>query len=410
MINFDMTGKLALPKETEKFKPFEEKEYGSGWVNKTLKFNCISGDNRFMLQSKGGFFKDGSSKIYVFSKDAVGSNGERIKGEQFIIPWKERLTHPRLAEIVEWKKFIVDLESYGFRRALQNTLDKVKDGGELTEEEATKFGASDVKGLEAALDKSNKKRKEFVAEADFVDFMHKVLTNDKYKDKKFRVTGTYDMQYSDANNRFYANYVPNRVYLAADDAEETATANTVLFYNSESLVSAKDEKNKYFVNGYVQQYDSARKANIFAPYTIVVPGAKDDSDLELKREKIQVKRFTVDDEDTVYEYGVVLNLLDGAQRESIKFEDLTEEQQDSILLGELTLGEIQRELGGSVYGERITENVFVKPSRGYSKGREATAYSSDDLTVKPLADKDTNAFEDSESDDDDLFDDENLFD
>lgn len=406
-VQFDMTGKLSLPKETEKFKPFETKEYDSGWTNKILKFNCVAGDNRFMLQSKGGYFADGSSKIYAFSKDAVGENGEKIKGEQFIIPWKERLTHPRLAEVVEWKKFIVDLEESGFRRDLRFALNGVKEGKELSEEEIKKFGASDVKGLEKALEESNKKRKEFVAEADFVDFMYKVLNSDKYKNKKFRVMGNYDMQYSDAQNRFYCSYVPNRIYLAADDAEETATANTTLFFDADSLVDAKENKNKYFVNGYVQQYDSARKENVFAPYTIVIHGAKDDSDLEQKREKIVVKRFTVDD-DSVYEYGIVLKLLDGAQRETVKFEDLTEEQQDSILLGELTLEDIQREIGG-VYGERVTENVFVKPARGFSRGREVTSYTSDMFAIKPLADENTGAFEEADDDSEDLFDDEDLF-
>ena len=408
-VQFDITGKLSLPKETEKFKNFETKEYASGWINKVLKFNCVAGDNRFMLQSKGGYFSDGSSKIYLFSKDSVKDDGSKVKGEAFTISWKERLTHPRLAEVVEWKKFIVDLEESGFRRDLRFALNNVKEGKTLTEEEVARFGAADVKGLEKALEESNKKRKEFVAEADFVDFMYKVLNSDKYKNKKFRVMGNYDMQYSDANNRFYCSYVPNRIYLADDDAEEVATANTVLFFDGNSLVDAKANKNKYFVNGYVQQYDSARKENIFAPYTIVIHGAKDDSDLEKKREKVVVKRFTVEDE-SVYEYGVVLNLLDGAQRETIKFEDLTEEQQDSILLGELTLADIQREVGG-VYGERVTENVFVKPARGYSKGREITAYTSDMLTVKAVEDDDTNVFEDTESDEvDSLFDeDDDLF-
>jgi hypothetical protein len=238
----------------------------------------------------------------------------------------------------------------------------------------------------------------------------KVLSSDIYKDRKFKISGNYEMQYSEGNNRFYASYIPQRIYLAANDAEETATATTTLFYNHESLVNAKAEKNKYYVNGYVQVYDNARKANIFAPYTIVIPGAKDGSELEVKREKIQVKRFTVDNEDTVYEYGVVLNLLDGAQKTEIDESMLTEEQLDSLLLGEITMDDIRRELG-VVYGDRVTENVFVKPARGYSKGREETAYTSDDLTIKPLANKNENAFQVAESEDEDvdLFDDDDLF-
>ena len=298
MISFEMVGKLSLPKETDSFKNYEEKEYASSWINKTLKFNVISGDNRFMLQSKAGYFKDMHNDIFVFSKDSVTDSGQRVKGEAFRIPFKERLTHPRLEEVANYRKFVIDLEVPNFRRELMNAVEKVKDGGELTEEEVSKFGASDVKGLEAALEKSKNKRKEFISEYDFIDMLRKVLASDKYKNKKFRVSGTYDIQYSDANNRFYSNYVPNRIYLADDNAEETATASTVLFFDHTSLVSAKEEKNKYYVNGWVQVYDNNRKENIFAPYGIVIPGAKDDSELEVKREKAQVKRFTVYEEDT----------------------------------------------------------------------------------------------------------------
>lgn len=400
-VQFEMIGKLSLPKETEKFKPFEEKEYASGWKNKTLSFNMISGDNRFMLRSKGGYFADGHGDVFVFSKDTYDESGNKTKGEAFRIPWKERLTHPRLVEVVGWKKFVVDLEEPRFRYELMNALNKVKDGDTLTEEEVVKFGASDVKGLETALTASGKKRKEFIAEADFIDFMYKVITSGKYANKKFKITGTYDMQYSEEKGIFYSSYVPQRVYLAEDSVEEMATANTVLFYGENSLVDNKEDKNKYYVNGYVQVYDNNRKENVFAPYTVTIHGAKDDSELEAKREEVVVKRFTVEDE-TVYEYGVVLNLLDGAQKTQIKYEDLTEEQQDSILLGELTLDDIRKELG-SVYGDRVIENVFVKPARGYSKGREPSAYSLENLIIKPLANNNSADSEEVEDEDEDLF-------
>ena len=410
MVNFEIVGKISVGKESETFKPYEEKEFNSGWINKTLNWNIISGDNRFNLRNRGGFFKDGHNDIVVFSKDGVDANGNKVKGEMFRIPWKERLTHSRLPEVVMWKKWIVELEKPGFRWELQNALDKVKHGEELTEEEIAKFGSSDVEGLTAALEKSQKKRKEFIAEADFVDFVYKVIASGKYADKQFKVTGTYDMQYSEENQRFYCNYIPQRIYLVEDEAT-TATANMTFFYDNAALVDAKEEKGKYYVNGYVQVYDNNRKENVFAPYTIAIPAAKDDSDLEKKREKVQFNRFTVEDEDVVYEYGIVVNLLSGAQKTELTEDMLTEEQQDSILLGELTLDDIRRELG-SVYGDRVVENVFVKPARGFSKGREETSYTSDDLLIKPLVKEESSAFEDTEADSEDLFaddDDDDLF-
>lgn len=405
-VQINMVGRLSLPKETEKFKPFETVAYSSGWENKTLKFNLISNDNRFMLMSKGGYFSDGKGEIYVFSKDYVDENGKRVKGEGFRIPWKERLTHPRLPEVAEFKKFVVDLEENGFRRELNSAINKVKEGQDLTEAEVAKFGANDVKGLEAALEKSNKKRKEFIAEADFAEFLYKVITSGKYADRKFKITGSYDMQYSETNGKWYNNYVPQRVYLAADDEPEVATATVTLFYGEGAVEDAKEEKGKYYISAYTQVYDSNKKANVFAPYNIVIPAAKDDSEKEAKREKVQVGRFVVDEEDVVYEYGVNVMLLDGAQKQQVDFDQLTEEQQDSILLGELTLDDIRRELG-AVYGERITENVFVKPAQGYSKGRQETAYTTADFVMKVQEEVEVVEETDEESDlfdeDDDLF-------
>ena len=72
------------------------------------------------------------------------------------------------------------------------------------------------------------------------------------------------MKYDEEKDRWYCNYVPQRVYLADDEAEETATASVTLYYSEGAVVDAKEEKNKYYVNGYVQVYDSAKKANVFA--------------------------------------------------------------------------------------------------------------------------------------------------
>lgn len=402
MISFEMIGKLSLPKETDKFKVFEERELGSkGWLQTTLNFNVLSGDNRFSMRIRGGHFKSGDSKIYLFSKPTIDDNGIKSKGEMFTIDWKDRLTSPRLAEVAEFKKFVVDCEKPNYRKELSQLINKVKEGEEISEENAAKFGASDLKGLEEVLAASNKKRKEFVSEVDFAEFLHKLISSEKYKDKRFKVNGVYEMQYSEQNNRFYCNYVPQRVYLAEDSAEEMATSVSKLFYSQDSLVDAKEEKGKYYINGYVEVYDNNRKKNIFAPYNIAI----DANDNPKKVAKL-VEMFTVEDDDIVKEIGVVSTLLDGAQKFAIQLEDLDEEIQDNIMLGLTTLEDVRRELGGSVYGERIQENRFLKFAQGYSHGAEDTAYSPESLIVKPL--EETNVFEDEgsndSSDDDDDFD------
>lgn len=409
-ISFEMVGKLSLPKESEKFKNYEEVKYSSGWQNRVLKFNVTAGDNSFLNQIKGGCYEDQHNYINVIGVPTYDEDGTRNKGENFKIPFKERLTSPRLVEVANWKKFVIDLEKPGYRSALSNLIRKIKDEGhEVTDEEAARFGSKELKGLEAALEKSNKKRKEYISEWDFAETVHKVISSDKYKDKKFKVTGTYDMQYSESNGRWYNNYVPQRIYLANDDAEEMAESSLTLYFNHESLddMSLLD-KSEYYVNGYVMVYDSSRKENIPAPYTITIPAAKDDSEIAKKKEQVQVKRFVIDDEDKWMEYGCVVTLLNGAQRTSISFDDLTEEQQDSIIIGETTLEELSRELGGSVYGERVTKQVFLKPGKGFSNGPQDTVYTDEDFVIKPLASENESAFDkaDEESDDFDIFDDD----
>lgn len=68
-MNFEMTGKLSIPKETDKFHPDTEKTYESGWVRKQLMFNVACGDNRHMLTVTAGAFGDGHGDIYSFTKE-----------------------------------------------------------------------------------------------------------------------------------------------------------------------------------------------------------------------------------------------------------------------------------------------------------------------------------------------------
>lgn len=406
-VQFEMVGKLSIGKETEKFKPYDETKYNSGWINRTLKFNVLSGLNRFMLQIKGGCYEDGSNDIFVFSKDGVDDNGNKVKGEGFKIPFKERLTHHRINEIVEWKKFIIDLEIPGRRWSLQKALDDLKEGKEISEEELSKLGVEKQEDLESAYKESCKKRKEFISEWDYAEFIKKVIDSEKYKDKKFRIRGERQFQYSEENNRFYDNRVPTRIYLVNDDEEEMATESAVVYFNSESLVDATDEKGKYFVNSKIFVYESKRKANIPCDYTFVFNDVLDDSDEKAKKMvNAKVKLFTVDD-DKWKELGVVNTLLDGAQKLDIKFEDLDEETQDNILMGLTTLEDVIDELGGSKFGDNIRESVFTKLGRGYSKGAKDTVYTDEDMVIKPIVD------EESEKEDlfdaDDLFDEDELF-
>lgn len=387
-MNFEMIGRLSLPRATDKFEPFSTKKYESGWIRKQLMFNVTCDDNRHMLSITDGAFDDEHGDIYSFSKSTVDESGNRVKGETLIIPFKDRLTSPKLAEVAEFKKFVIDLERPGRRYKLEKASEKIKEGTSLTDEELKDLDIEDESEVNQELEKSKKRRHEFISGWDYIDYIFKLIDSGKYKDKKFFIRGNGEYQYSDKNQRVYESYIPNRIYLAADDAEESSTATINVLFNSESLDEMSvEEKGKYFVNGYMMEYDGNRKSNIPVPVTITIPVPTDNADEKAKKRIEAIKHKFMVEDDSFKEYGAVVNMLNGAQKQEITEDMLTDEQREDLDCGLITMDDIRAELGGSVYGERIREYQFLKPAKGFTKGRQDTVYTADDMVIKPLADE-----------------------
>lgn len=406
-MNFEMLGRISLGKETEKFKPYSETTYDSGWVKKRIMFNAICGDNRHLLTVDAGAFADGHGDVYTFSKGSVDENGKRTKGESLKIPFKDRLTSSKLVEVAEFKKFIFDLEKPNRRYKLEKAAEKIKEGTSLTDEELAELEVESEADVKTALEKSIKKRHEFISEWDFVDFIKKVIESGKYSDKKFYIKGNGNYQYSDKNERVYESYVPTRIYLADDNAEEYCTATINVIFNRDSVDDMSvEEKGKYYINGYMMQYDSNRKGNIPCPVTVTIPVAPEDaSDKDKKKVEAIKRKFVVEDE-SWKELGVVVKMLNGAQKTEITDDMLTDEQKEDLECGLITLDDIRADLGGSVYGDRVQEYQFDKIARGFTKGRNDTVYTDDDMVIKPieneLPDGVEDLFDDENSDDDEL--------
>lgn len=406
-MNFEMLGRISLGKETEKFKPYSETTYDSGWVKKRIMFNAICGDNRHLLTVDAGAFADGHGDVYTFSKGSVDENGRRTKGESLKIPFKDRLTSSKLAEVAEFKKFVFDLEKPNRRYKLEKAAEKIKEGTSLTDEELAELEVESEADVKTALEKSIKKRHEFISEWDFVDFIKKVIESGKYSDKKFYIKGNGNYQYSDKNERVYESYVPTRIYLADDNAEEYCTATINVLFNRDSVDDMSvEEKGKYYINGYMMQYDSNRKGNIPCSVTVTIPVAPEDaSDKDKKKVEAIKRKFVVEDE-SWKELGVVVKMLNGAQKTEITDDMLTDEQKEDLECGLITLDDIRADLGGSVYGDRVQEYQFDKIARGFTKGRNDTVYTDDDMVIKPieneLPDGVEDLFDDDNSDDDEL--------
>lgn len=393
-----------MSKETDKFKPYSETKYESGWVKRRIMFNAICGDNRHLLTVDGGSFADGHGDVYTFTKGSVDANGNKVKGESLKIPFKDRLTSPKLAEVAEFKKFVFDLEKPNRRYKLEKAAEKIKEGTSLTDEELREIGLESESEVADALEKSNKKKHEFISEWDFVEFIKKVIDSGKYNDKKFFIRGNASYSYSDKNQKVYENYVPQRIYLADDDAEEYSTATIKVIYGADAVDDMSvEEKGKYYVSGYMMEYDNNRKANIPVPVVVTISVAPTDaSDKDKKKVEAIKRKFMVED-DTFKELGIEVNMLNGAQKVEITEDMLTDEQKEDLECGLITLDDIRADLGGNVYGDRVQEYQFVKIARGFTKGRNDTVYTAEDMVIKPIEEELPEGTEDLfETDDDEL--------
>lgn len=383
-----MLGKITMSKETEKFKPYSETKYESGWVKRRIMFNAICGDNRHLLSVDGGSFADGHGDVYTFTKGSVDANGNKVKGESLKIPFKDRLTSPKLAEVAEFKKFVFDLEKPNRRYKLEKAAEKIKEGTSLTDEELREFGIESEADVKSELEKSNKKKHEFISEWDFVEFIKKVIDSGKYNDKKFFIRGNATYSYSDKNQKVYENYVPQRIYLADDDAEEYSTATIKVIYGADAVDEmSAEEKGKYYVSGYMMEYDNNRKENIPVPVVVTIPVAPTEANDKDKKKVEAIKRKFVVEDDTFKELGIEVNMLNGAQKVEITEDMLTDEQKEDLECGLITLDDIRADLGGNVYGDRVQEYQFSKIARGFTKGRNDTVYTAEDMVIKPIEEK-----------------------
>ena len=198
-----------------------------------------------------------------------------------------------------WTVSYTHLDVYKRQRyKLEKAAEKVKEGTSLTDEELRELGIESEADINDALDKSNKKHHEFISEWDFTEFIKKVIDSGKYSDKKFYIKGNANYSYSDNKKQVYESYVPQRIYLADNDADEYSTATIKMIFNADSFDEMSvEEKGKYYVSGYMFEYDSNRKSNIPVPVTLTIPVAADDADDKTKKKVNAIKhKFMVDDD------------------------------------------------------------------------------------------------------------------
>ena len=393
---FNFTGRIALGKETEKFKPIERKEFASSWMNTTVKFNCISGTNRILCMTQGGKWKeDKKNTVKTFGKSTTDADGKVTKGVAIEIPWTKRLDAEEIAKVAGFKKFVVDTGDYKERYKLQDLV-KAFENGSVTDEQMEEFGIETLENAKAALEKSQAKRREFISEWDFAEFVAKLVSSDKYKNALFNVSGNYETQYSADKERFYTNYHVNRITLAAEDTEPKTEMKVDFYYGEDAWDDGSlEETGKVMVNGWFSYYDSSLKKNGFQNVAVVI---REDND---KKRNALKRKFTV--EDGIKQIGLTLSVIEGAETIELTMDMLDDETREDIECGLLDFNDVKRELGGRAIGDKISELRFAELTPKKNVAQD-TVYTVEDMcpAKEDVVEEDEEDITDIFSDDDDL--------
>ena len=394
---FNFIAKISLPKETEKFKPIEKKTFSSGWENNTVKFNAISGTNRILVMCQGGkWTNDSKNSVKTFSKSTTDANGKTVKGSSIDIPWAKRFDKDQIEKVAGFKKFVVDTGDYKERYRLQDLV-KAFENGAVTDDQMEEFGIETLEDAKAALEKSQAKRREFISEWDFSEFVEKLVSSDKYKNKLFNISGNYEVTYSADKGRFYTNYHVNRITLAAEDAEPKTEMKVDFYYGEDAWDdSTFDETGKVMVNGWFSYYDSNLKKNGFQNVVVVI---REDND---KKRNALKRKFTTDD--GIKQIGLTLSVIEGAETIELTMDMLDDETREDIECGLLDWETVKKELGGRAIGDRISELRFTELTPKKNVAQD-TVYTADDMhpareEVVDDGEEEVDIFADDDLDDD----------
>ena len=382
--NFSMVGTLSLPKETEKFHPYEERVTETGWQMKTLRFSARCGDNTHILQVRSGNWADGHGDI--FTSKVVDRKYEPLR-----VPFAERDKESWISQVASNRKFVIDLDMPTRREALEKAVEGLKTGKVFTDEELRAMGVKSEEDIPKAYEESKAKRMEYISEYDFIDSLKEIIEGSAYADKLFRITGSAEYSYSEQTQQWYENYVPNKVYLSSA-SEPSSTANFKLMFSSDSWDElSRDELNKIFIKGWHREYinTQTRKGQFNVPVSVVVYT----KDVKEKKIDLIKKKFDVTG-DKVYELSITVDMLNGSQRTKITEEDLTEEERDELECGLLSWSDIYRSHGNAVFGDRVKEFRFNKYAE--NKAPQETAFTVDDMQMPPLEEKEESLFDDDD--------------
>lgn len=356
---FSFVGKIARRKENA----LVEKTFDSGWFINELNLTMTCGDNVQFLRASGGMWDEKHA-----SKNSVMTYMHNDNGPdaQVTIKWEDRTNPDVVASVANYRTYTVDTEIAADRKAAEESKDA------------------------AAIDASNKKHKIFITAIDFVKWLDKVTSNEKTKDWVWKVTGEVEYSYSKGN--WYRNFVPRRVY-HVDPATEQQCIGTIKTFFAGGCVS--DDDDNFYFNTYTQYYDQQCKKNCFTPMPLMIPKTH-------PKANGFAKIFGKAEGEDVREFGVNVIYINGAQKVEITKDMLSDEQRELLEMNMITMDDVRKDLGDTVYGDKKTETRIDAIARGYTGGSKETVYTASDLVATPTKDEpnaenaDVNIFEDED--------------
>lgn len=333
MATFDCIGTFEPIKETEKFKSYSKRTSDSGWTNETFRVNLVSGNNRNLMTITALYKEDMSNNIMAYTRSEFKNGKVTKQGERMNIPFKNRLKTD-LSDISPRYLYTIDLNTPNVRQDVHD---------ENIDEDDPKYADN---------------HHVFVSEYDVLQMVKKAIDDGSWEHKKFRVRGNVSNQYSKQNGRFYDSYVPNRIELMYDKAEEYAHATVKLFYGANSIDDTSfDEDGKIIINGWDEYYESNRefKKNLFKPITIVFHSPKKTDKFKENFESL----FAASD-DRIMQRNVMVNMVNGSSLQEITDDMISAEDLEDIELGLVDRETVIRAMGGAVYGNFVSEWQYIK--------------------------------------------------
>lgn len=323
--NFKIVGKIMKPKEDSNW--YEVKKNDKGETS-LLNFNVKSNSNVFRMNLMGYLANDESARIvYAFKKE----NGKNVKCN-FLYSEKDKY----ISELAEFSKMVL------------------------------------VEGND---------RLEFCHNVDFIKCLFEQIATEKIIDIPIRIDG--EIEYSTYTNKEGKEvqgkkYIPKRMYMLNEETDEVSEANIELLFDENSILNGETDE-IMVVNGKVARYNSkVKKETLFEETVEFDFTGKGNKAINVMKNKLKLEEKEIG---KLNKLGVKVDLIRGSEDIELTRDMLSDEENDLIDLGLMTIEELKREkgMGKGAFREK---NIFKGLARGYSSGATLTDKTEKDYEIK----------------------------